>query len=127
MRPELKDRWLKAIPICLTLLLLFVLFAPVVQTPGGHYTSCNLENCVDVVQYGSISYTYAGVGAIFQTGVNWYSWESLTCNCPNNVTSCCALPYGGIVSGAILLLLLADCLSVFMVARRGNRGRRQAL
>lgn len=105
------------IPACLTLLLVFMLFLPVIPTPNGSYTGCGPHGCVDVVQFGSISYTYGGWGALFQTGVNWYAVDGWMCSCPSNASNCCVPPYAGVVWGAVAVLFVVDLLSLLINRR----------
>ncbi len=115
-----------AVPVSLTLLLVFIVFVPVVQSPGGGtHDECGQGGCINnIVQYESISYAYGGWGAVFQTGVNWYNVNGWVCSCPAQVegrpnVQCCVPPFAGVVWPATGLLLLADLVSIAIVAGRG--------
>ena len=100
---------------CLTLLLIFVLFVPVVRSPGGGTMSvCGPHGCINnIIQYESISYAYGGWGAFFQTGVNWYAVQGWMC-----MEGACVVPYYAAVWSVVSALLLADYLSFLVIVIR---------
>jgi hypothetical protein len=121
----MKTRWLAAIPVALTFLLVFIIFVPIVQSQaGGIFTECEPRRCVTVVQYESISYAFGGWGAVFQTGVDWYHVGGWACSCPMNATACCVPPFAGIIRDVIGFLAVTDLAS--MIINRGLTVRKVA-
>ncbi len=124
----MKTYWLAAIPVSLTLLLVFIIFVPVIREPSnGIWTDCNGQICVsNIVQYESISYAYGAWGAVFHTGVNWYYVSGWVCYCTINATNCCVAPFAGIIWPVVGLLFLADLLSIVVITRRLTRENHRA-
>lgn len=118
-----------AVPLGLTVLLVFAIFVPVVPSQGGgSMTECSPHGCItDIAQYESVSYAYGGWGAIFQTGVNWYFANGWVCSCPaetaGHVVQCCVPPFAGVVWPAMGLLALADLVSLAVIALNLTRFR----
>jgi hypothetical protein len=119
MKRRVSGGWLKlrrvVIPVCLTILLAYILFAPVVKSPGGgSMSSCDSHGCTyNIEQYESISYAYGGWGAYFQTGVNDFVVTGWMCYLVP-----CVPQYYGVVWSVVLVLLIADVLSFLVIARR---------
>ncbi len=122
----MRARWL-AIPVTLTILLVFIIFVPLVQTPGGTSIGCGPTGCVTVVQYTSISYAYGGWGAFYQTGVNGYSVDEWVCFCPAEVSGqyvqCCVAPLAWIIWPVVGLLSLVDLVSLVIITRKLAKDR----
>lgn len=69
------------------------------------------------MQYDSISYAYAGWGAYYQTGVNYYMLQGWMCSCPANAVACCVPPLGWIIWPIIVGLLATDIASIVIINR----------
>jgi hypothetical protein len=103
------------------LLLIFIVYVPVLKERGqtGNWIECTgFGHCFEhVVQYESITYAYAGYGAFFQTGVNWYDIMQVMCfgppvyHCPDPM-DCCAFPLRGVVWAIVGLLWILDLLCI---------------
>ncbi len=112
----LKKRRLMLVPLVFSAILVFVVFIPVL--PSGQFTLCHASDCVNVVQYDSISYDYGGWGAIGNTD-GYYSVQSWMCFCPaeapGQYVPCCVPPYADMIWPAVALLFAADVASVIAV------------
>jgi hypothetical protein len=113
---------LLVVVICLSAFLVLLIFVPVVPSPGGAYNACDMHGCVAATQYESLSYEYGGTGALFRTGLNWYSVQPVICMCPLEIPGqpapCCALPLEGAFWLSAGSLFVADIAAVVVLARR---------
>lgn len=122
--------WFAATAVAASAVLLVLLFVPLVATPEGSFNVCgpSPSYCGKVVQYESLSYELGGTGALFQTGTNWYSFQSWMCSCPAETPGqsvpCCVPPLANVIWPAVGSLVLLDIVSLALLVETGRRGQK---